>query len=125
MFHISENKKKQGKYCCAYNCTNVPIARKGGLCHKHFARKRREEDPVYARFHQFKNNAKTRGKAFNITLKEFRQFCADTGYIIEKGKRGKLYTIDRVDNNKGYSLDNIQFLTNRQNAKKGCSEVPF
>lgn len=125
MFCTSEAKKKQGKYCCAYNCKNKPIEKKGGLCHKHFARKRREEDPVYTRFHQFKNNAKRRGKQFDITLEQFRQFCKDTGYIVEKGKRGANCTIDRIDNNKGYTLDNIQFLTRKQNSSKGTSDCPF
>lgn len=126
MFFTSEAKKKAGKYCCAYNCANEPVERKGGLCHKHYARKRREVDPIYSRFNQFKGNAKKRNKPFTITLEEFRQFCLDTGYLIQKGKCGQNTTVDRIRNPEGYHINNIQLLTNRQNASKGASEdCPF
>ena len=119
MFNISLDKKKKGVKCCAYACGNLPIKRKGGLCHKHYARKLREEKPILVRYFQFKGNAKRRNKPFNITLEEFRQFCEDTGYLITKGKRGQNAIIDRIDNRKGYSINNIQLLTNRMNASKG------
>lgn len=125
MFCISEAKKQAGRFCCAYNCTNEPIIRKGGLCHKHFARKRRELDPIYARFNQFKSNAKRRNKVNSITLEQFRSFCERTGYLIEPGKRGQNATIDRIKNKYGYHIWNIQLLTNKQNASKGTSECPF
>jgi hypothetical protein len=119
MFNISLDKKKKGVKCCAYACNNLPVKKLGGLCHKHYRRKRREIDPVYCRFNNFKGNAKRRNKPFNITLEEFRNFCKDTGYLITKGKRGQNATIDRIDNRKGYSIDNIQLLSNRMNARKG------
>lgn len=125
MFAISETKKKQGRYCCAYACTNRPNPRKGGLCDKHYARKRRELDPVYTRYNQFKSSATRRKKPFSITLEQFREFCQETGYIVSKGMRGMRSTIDRVDNKKGYHIDNIQLLTLRQNASKGEKECPF
>jgi hypothetical protein len=125
MFRTSEAKKKAGSFCCAYNCSNKPSDKKGGLCHKHFARKRREEDPVGARFTQFRINAKNRNKHFDITLQQFRDFCKKTGYCIEKGKRGQNATIDRKINSIGYTIENIQLLTNKQNASKGTSDCPF
>lgn len=120
---ISEIKKKKGDFCCAYGCSNKPIKKKGGLCHKHYRRKRREEDPVGVRYNNFKGNAKKRNIPFDITLDEFRSFCQKTGYIITKGKRGQNATIDRINNSKGYTIDNIQLLTNRQNASKGCKSL--
>ena len=126
MFCISDAKKAAGKYCCAYNCTNKPVSKKGGLCHKHYARKRREDDPIGTRYNQFKGNAKKRHKDFTITLEQFRQFCKDTGYLINKGKRGKNATIDRIKNKYGYHIWNIQLLTLRQNSSKSCSDdCPF
>lgn len=125
MFCISEAKKQAGLYCCAYNCTNEPIKKKGGLCHKHYARKRREEDPIYSRYNQFKCRAKQRNKSFSITLEQFKDFCKRTGYLVDKGKRGQNATIDRIKNKYGYHIWNIQLLTNRQNASKGTSDCPF
>jgi len=114
---ISDRKKKEGIFCCAYGCNNDPVPKKGGLCHKHYKRKLNETDPVQVRYNVFKAGAKRRGKQFLITLKEFRQFCDETGYL-SPGKRGKNCTIDRIDINKGYELGNMQLLTNRQNVKK-------
>lgn len=128
---ISKKKREQNKNCCAYACYNKPNERKGGLCHKHYARLRKELDPVYDRYSHFKHNALKRNKEFTITLIQFRFFCHNTGYILEKGKRGKNATVDRIDNRYGYHLWNIQLLTNRQNIKKYyevdryLDDVPF
>lgn len=126
MFCISEAKKLQGRFCCAYNCNEIPIKKKGDLCHKHYRRKQREEDPVAVRYADFKYNASKRSKDFSITLEQFRQFCKDTGYLIVKGRRGQNATIDRIRNKEGYHIGNIQLLTNKQNSSKGASEdYPF
>ncbi len=117
-FKISECKKLHGQYCCAVSCSNAPVASKGGLCHKHYHRKRKIQDPVYDRFVNFRGNAIRRGKEFTITLEQFREFCAKTGYILKKRMRGKLATIDRIDNSQGYHIDNIQILTMKANLAK-------
>jgi hypothetical protein len=116
---ISLAKKWAGLYCCAYGCSNEPDDRKGGLCHKHYARKIKERDPVYVRYNHFIAKAKSRGVVNTVTLEEFRRFCQATGYIITKGKRGQNATIDRRCNHQGYHIWNMTLLTNRQNAKKG------
>ena len=122
MFCISETKKKQGRFCCAFNCTNEPIVKKGGLCHKHYRRKLRIEDPVQVRYADFKQNALKRNKDFSITIKQFRDFCQRENYIIKKGQRGQNATIDRIKNKYGYHIWNIQKITNKANAKKGTSD---
>lgn len=116
---VSPIKKKQGQYCCAYGCRNKPAEKKGGLCHKHYERKRREIDPVATRYKQFKGNAKKRGIGFFITLEQFRRFCDRTGYIKQKGRRGFAATLDRRCNFHGYYIWNLQILTLRANASKG------
>ena len=117
-FTVSEAKKKAGVYCAAYGCKNKPCARKRGLCHCHYRRFRATTDPVYDRYTNFKGNAERRGKEFTITIEEFRQFCETTGYIIKKGRRGKLATVDRIDNTQGYHIWNIQLITNAANISK-------
>ena len=125
MFCISESKKKEGRFCCAYACTNEPVKKLAGLCHKHYRRKRREIDPVYCRYNNFKSNATKRKKIFTITLEQFRKFCKENNYIVEKGRRGQNATIDRIKNNYGYHIWNIQILTNKQHASTGTSDCPF
>lgn len=117
--NISKAKKKKGVYCCAYACSNKPNSKLGGLCYKHYRRKVKERDPVYCRYNNFKNNARRRGKEFTITLNQFRNFCNETGYIIKKGMRGMNATVDRINNERGYHIDNIQLLTHRANSSKG------
>ncbi|AGO47842.1 hypothetical protein Phi46:1_gp31 [Cellulophaga phage phi46:1] len=124
---VSEKKKTEGIYCCAHSCKNEPAPKKGGLCHKHYARKLKEQDPVAVRFNQWRQSAKQRGVKHTVTLEEFRQFCKDTGYIIQKGRRGLSATIDKVVNKEGYHINNLQLLSNRANASKGAREIecPF
>ena len=121
-FKTSEAKKKQGNYCCAYGCDKLPNAKKKGLCHMHYKRYRRIADPVYDRYVNFKGNALRRCKEFTITLQEFRDFCTKEGYIISKGKRGYNCTIDRIENQHGYHIWNIQILSMANNIKKYNNE---
>lgn len=118
MFSISKIKKAEGRHCCAYNCTNEPIKKKGGLCHKHYARKMREENPMYMRYNQFKSSAIQRGKDFSITWEQFKRFCDRTGYL-KKGFRGRNATLDRRCNIHGYHIWNLQILSLVQNSRKG------
>jgi len=114
---ISQAKKKEGIVCCAYGCYSKPIPKKGGLCHKHYRKKRTEVDPVGVRYNDFKHGAKKRGKFFSISIKEFRQFCKDTGYL-HNGYRGKRATLDRIKNYLGYTIPNLQIITGRANIHK-------
>lgn len=116
---LSISKKKDGKYCCAHGCTNHPNPKKGGLCDMHYARKIREEDPVYARYNQFCSNARKRNVENSVTLLQFRKFCLDNDYIVKKGRRGQKATIDRRCNIHGYHIWNMTILSNKANARKG------
>jgi len=124
---LSNKKKLAGVYCCAYACTNDPIAKKGGLCHKHYARTRRKNNPIESRYNQFKNNAKRRGKDFTVTFEEFKNFCTKNNYLTP-GRRGQNATIDRRCNVHGYHIWNMQILSLTQNCQKGTgpsADCPF
>lgn len=117
-FEVSESKKKNAVFCCAYSCKNKPNEKKRGLCHKHYSIHRRIVDPIYNRYVNFKGNALRRGKVFHISLPEFREWCIKTGYIIQKGKRGRNCSIDRINNNFGYFIWNIQIKSSEANTRK-------
>jgi len=123
-FKISETKKTEGRYCCAYACKSKPCAKKRGLCHKHYHIHRRIIDPVYNRYVNFRGNAKKRpwrggvGIPFTITLQEFREWCNEKGYVINKGMRGRNCTIDRIKNEHGYHIWNIQIKSSIANIRK-------
>lgn len=80
-----------------------------------------------AAYYTLKSNAKRRGKEFDLTPEQFEQFCRKTLYIGYKGRTGTALSIDRIDSSKGYTMDNIVVLTNRENGAKGFQEgnAPF
>lgn len=96
------------------------------LCYKCRTRKARKNNLLYYTFKAFRDNAKRRGKQFDITLVQFIQFCKDTGYMEHKGKTGTSYSIDRIRQNEGYNINNIQILTLAQNTSKHMRQnCPF
>ena len=88
------------------------------LCAKCASRKWREENPVKASYANLKNNAKRRGKAFEITLEWYKEFAVRTKYIYGKGRTRESLHIDRIDETKGYTEDNLQALENHKNVTK-------
>ncbi|MCK4500615.1 hypothetical protein KAU11_08955 [Candidatus Babeliales bacterium] len=115
---LSSLKKAAGLFCCAYGCKEEPADRKGGLCHKHYKRKRRKNDPIGVRYNDLAQSVKKRGKLVYFSLSEFREWCKRTGYL-KKGYRGFSATLDRRCNAHDYHLWNLQIKTNRANARKG------
>ena len=65
-----------------------------------------------------KHNAIRRGKVFDLNFEEFKAFAVKSGYMKKKGRFSQSFHIDRIDENKGYTIDNLQVLTNAQNVKK-------
>ncbi len=78
----------------------------------------REKNPMKAAYQTLKYNAKRRGKEFDLTFEQFKEFAIKTEYINKRGKNKDSYHIDRIDENKGYTIDNIQVLTNTKNLFK-------
>lgn len=57
-----------------------------------------------------KANARRRGKAWSISIEEFTKLCIETGYIDKKGRKSQSMSIDRIDESKGYSIDNVRVI---------------
>ncbi len=113
---VIESKKGTG-VCAAYRCGKSSAA-KDYLCHKHRKRLQKETNPLVYCYGYLKQNAKRRGKSFELSIEEFKQFCEETGYLELKGKAGNSASIDRIDPSRGYSLDNIQVLSLADNSRK-------
>lgn len=77
-----------------------------------------KKHPLRVAFHRLKGHAKSRNKKFLITFEQFCEFAVQVDYISKKGRSKKSYHIDRIDEEKGYEIDNIQILTNTENVKK-------
>lgn len=107
-------KKVKAKKC---NCCGSR-AKRSGLCWPCYNKRTKKRNPVSFAYHILKANAKRRGKTFTLTVEQFKMFCIKTNYLKGKGRSSEGYTIDRIDESKGYSIDNIQVLTNKENTKK-------
>jgi len=102
--------------CATKFCRN--IADKGRFCNKCKTAKYRKDNPVKASFYILKENAKRRGKHFDLTFNQFQEFVIKTGYMKKKGIFSESWHIDRIDETRGYTIDNLQVLTNAQNVRK-------
>ena len=92
------------------------------ICWKCKSRRFNTEHPHAAAYNRLKQNAKRRGKQFTLTYSEFIQFCTETNYLDKRGRTRKKCHIDRIDNEKGYTAENIRILTSSENIKKQHSE---
>jgi len=91
---------------------------RGCVCNQCRYLTEKERDPIGLAFRRLKAHAKQRGKEFNLTKEDFILFCVKSEYILESGISKNNFHIDRVDETKGYSIDNIQVLTNSENVRK-------
>lgn len=87
-------------------------------CRKCRYAREKEIDLIGWSYRTLKANAKRRKKDFTLTLDEFKKFCYETNLLTNRGTKSTSYTVDRIDNNKGYHIYNIQVLTNADNVKK-------
>lgn len=120
---MAKNEKEKFRKCVV--CKIKPASPRYSKCHSCIKRKSIERDPVRYCFINLKANAKKRGKEFTLTLEFFRQFCRATNYIQNKGTTSESYSIDRIDNEKGYTPDNIRILTLSDNSKKHTKKLVF
>lgn len=110
-------KRRKGGYCVAAFCKNKARA-KNRFCHKCAHRWQKENNPLVYWYKILKQNARQRGKEFTLTKEDFKIFCTATNYLELKGKEGNKFSIDRINPEKGYSLDNIQMITLAENTRK-------
>jgi len=89
------------------------------------SRRYRGKDPMRYAYRNLKTNSKRRGIVFSLTFEEFTKFARATNYIKRKGLSFDSYSIDRIDNMRGYTPDNIHILTMSDNARKSTKKVEF
>ena len=86
-----------------------------------------EENPAKRMYNSAKVRAKRYGHEFTITVDDIRvpERCPILGVLLETGKGRALArspTLDRIDNNRGYTPDNVQVISYRANTMKNCAE---
>ena len=88
------------------------------FCSKCRSRRWRDKFPLHYSFKNLRVRAKQRGKEFTLTRDEYICFAIKTDYAQMKGKTSLSLSIDRIDDSLGYTKDNIQAITLRENSRK-------
>ncbi len=96
-------------------------AKKSNKCDLHRTRAARKANPMRYYYLNLKHNAKRRNKPFDLIYEQFQQFAHETSYTDAWGRKLSRMTVDRIDSLKGYTLDNIQPLTRKENGFKGAT----
>ena len=105
------------KNCDTKNCDNR-VKGKVSICPTCKTRLWRKKNPMKAAYGALRDNARRRGKQFELTFEQFKQFCVKTSYMKKKGITRTCYHIDRIREEEGYTIGNIQLLTNIENLRK-------
>lgn len=85
-------------------------------------RQYRQDNQLLYTYTTLKSNAKARGIPFNLTIKEWEEFCNRTSYLQFRGVMPDDFNVDRIVATDGYNANNIQVLTVSENARKSRKE---
>lgn len=97
---MCEKRKPSGRcYVCEYNS-------------------RKAKDIYRWSYDTHKKNAKRRGIPWRLSFKNFKAFAIKTELLLGSGRTKESLSIDRKDQTKGYTKNNIQVMTVSDNVKK-------
>lgn len=103
------------------NKCSIPYCRrktKYKICTTCSTRKWRVKNPERSAYLNLRANSKRRNIKFELTYEQFLEFGYKHKYFVGKGKTKDSYSIDRINNELGYIIDNIQILTISENSRK-------
>jgi hypothetical protein len=104
-------------HCQTPECKNeAPLGRK--MCNTCKSKIFRSKDQVRYFLANLKRSAIKRHIPFNLELEEFRAWTIKENFRFGIKKHGDRDSVDRIRNNEGYHINNIQKLTVSQNSKK-------
>ena len=70
-----------------------------------------------------RHSARKRKLPFTLTVDSFKKFCQETGYIERRGNKPGCLTIDRIDWNEGYHIENLQVMEFIENSEQGADNT--
>lgn len=114
---------KKGLKCETRYCRGPKARKTNGYllsrCWKCLSRRLKASQPATYVLRLIRQSAKRRDIACSLTLAEFKEFCARTGYLEKRGKKPTSLTVDRIDHRRGYHADNIKVSTHAENSRAG------
>lgn len=117
--NIKLKKNRIQGICQAHGCRHHADGR---FCGTHKRQKQRIVNELMYCYGNLKQNAKRRCIAFGLTKAQFQAFCDQTGYLAMRGRSSGALTIDRINSDKGYTIDNIRAIPLRDNVIKSWFE---
>ena len=113
--------------CITKRCRNSKAIQNGyrlRYCWKCKSRQLKKRHPATYFLNTLRHSARKRNLPFTLTVTQFKQFCNKTGFLKLKGKKKDDATIDRIDWNKGYDINNIRMLSHGKNSRQGKYNIP-
>lgn len=114
--------KRSRPTCCPLKGCRQQVRTKGLLCSRHNMRLWRKLNPLNAHFAQIRDRAVRRGQVFTLTLQQFKDAVAGTGYLEGRGRSATCLHLDRIDATRGYEPGNVRVITARENCQKSVQE---
>ena len=110
--------------CKTNRCRNQ-AAKSRRICLTCKSRIYRQRNPMKACYQTLRDNAKRRGKLFDLTFAQFKRFAIKFEMLHGRGRRSESYSVDRIKNHLGYTYNNIQRLTLSENSAKGTKTITY
>jgi len=110
--------KCETRYCRKFKGKNG-AGRLQRICNKCKSRLLKTRHPETYVLNMIRNRARKRNIPFSLTLEEFRQFCARTGCLANRGTDPHSGSIDRIDHDEGYHVWNLQVKDYGENCRNG------
>ena len=120
-FLLEDKKTRTKGKCYAARCSNS-CRPKDTYCPRCQARRYKILWPARYAYYKLRWSAIRRRIDCSLTLEDWELFWEENDLGSSYGKTGSSLTVDRIDAAKGYSLQNIQVLTNEENGRKGRIE---
>lgn len=103
---------------CGRAAYKRPDGYRDNLCCRCNARRWKTSSPFAYHFNALRGNARRRGKEFTLTIDQYKEFAIREGLFSPAGVKYPNRSIDRIDQSRGYHIDNIQVLTISENVRK-------
>lgn len=93
-------------------------------CWKCHSRRLKETRPWTYVLNMLRHSARKRNLPFTLTVASFKAWCQQTGYLEKRGNKPGDLTVDRINENEGYHIWNLQVLTHAENSAQGADNTP-
>jgi hypothetical protein len=107
--------------CVTPRCRKAVLpSGKSPYCNRCKARRFKEAHPLKYAFNKLRYRARERGHHFNLSYFQFADLAHKSGWATGRGKTAESLSFDRIDEARGYEVENLQVLTLSENSAKAA-----